>query len=152
MRCWYPIQPRLLGRFTCLHLFWPDEKYRIFPPEASGFYAPLVKWSTRHPFTVKAWVRIPYGVPFRRIQQFVIYILMLEMWNNRLVNLLCSTSGLSHRPFTAKSRVQIPYRVPYPKQGGLCLWLYLWNSLRRIVQSADWVPGHELKLPFNMPQ
>ena len=24
---------------------------------------PLVKWSRRHPFTVKSWVRLPYGSP-----------------------------------------------------------------------------------------
>ena len=133
--------------------FWPLSQAAKTPPFHGGSRSSILLGVTTSIDckALKGSISLILGVfnwcYFRRIQQFVIYI-MLEMWNNRLVNLLCSTSGLSHRPFTAESRVQIPYRVPYPKKGGFCLWLYQWSPPWRIVQSADWVPGHELKLPF----
>lgn len=56
------------------------------PYRGVWFFGPLVKRLRRRPFTAEAGVRFSQGSPFRRIQQFILHI-MLDDMENRLVDL-----------------------------------------------------------------
>ena len=46
----------------CLHLFWPDVKYRVdLPTEASGLFAPVDKWDKLSAFQAGDAGSIPAG-------------------------------------------------------------------------------------------
>ena len=116
---WVKIPPRLTGHSTCLHLFWPDVKYRVdLPTEASGFYGPIDKRSKSPAFHAGVTGSNPVGITsividtlfnLRRIQQLICFI-MLDIKTKTVLYLICpcSSVGLERAPHKGEVAGSIP--------------------------------------------